>query len=105
MKLFDTDHHGVHAYDPPSQPTETSRQAAENIKPISGRLQKAVLAAISGSDQAGMTDPELQAALSMKGSTERPRRRELYLAGLIRCQKDPFGTPVTREGCQVWVKR
>jgi len=45
---------------------------------------------------AGATDKEMQTALGMDGSTQRPRRIELLRAGLIRdmgCKRD---------GCTVW---
>lgn len=43
---------------------------------------------------AGLTDDEMQDWLSMNGNTQRPRRRELELAGKIR----KAGTRINRNG-------
>lgn len=58
-------------------------------------LRKAVLNCIRIHGAAGMTDEEIQDALDMEGSTERPRRRELQIAGAI---VDSGCTRKTRSG-------
>lgn len=61
----------------------TSREAAERIRPNAGTLRAMVLEFIMARGEAGATDEEVQAALSLSGSTQRPRRVELCDAGLV----------------------
>jgi hypothetical protein len=62
--------------DPPCQRhSVTSREAADAIKPD---------AYLRGRGEDGATDEEMQDALGMGGSTQRPRRRELELAETVR---------------------
>lgn len=61
----------------------TSRDAAEAIRPKINALQTKVFDFIGGKGLLGATDQEIQDALEMNGSTERPRRRELEIMGLI----------------------
>jgi hypothetical protein len=73
----------------PYQPhSETSKAAAEAKAPDSILTERArVLDAIrrySRTMSQGLTDPEIQAILSIDGNTERPRRIELCTAGLVR---------------------
>jgi hypothetical protein len=87
---------------PPAQRhSATSRDAAERIAPRAGTLRQAVLGALLAAP-AGMTDEELQDALSMPPSTQRPRRIELTRAGLVR---DSGRTRATKSGRRavVWV--
>ena len=60
----------------------TSRQAAAEIEPSSGTLRGYVLAYLRGTGETGATDEEMQTALNMNPSTQRPRRIELVNAGL-----------------------
>ena len=78
----------------------TSLAAAESIKPRVGPMHRLVLEHLSFF--AGATDEELQGDLDMLANTQRPRRRELQLWGLI---VDSGKTRATRSGRQavVWV--
>ena len=72
-------------FDPPAQHhSETSLAAAEAIRPSAASLRMKVLGFIVARGGDGATDPEIQAALRMEGSTQRPRRVELVDAGLVR---------------------
>lgn len=87
--------------EPPFQPhSETSKDAADSIRPSTASLREKVYALIASSS--GMTDEEIQVALDMNPSTERPRRIELVNAGRVR---DSGRTKATRSGRQavVWV--
>lgn len=61
----------------------TSKEAAEAIRPKVNALQAKVFDAIYSKGLFGATDSEIQDALKMEGSTERPRRRELEIMGKI----------------------
>ena len=63
--------------------SETSLQAAEQIEPSAATLRAKVLACLKAHPE-GLTDEQLQELTGMEGNTERPRRRELELAGKIR---------------------
>ena len=80
----------------------TSKAAAHAIEPKSHTLRRKVLDFIKVAPRYGATDEEIQIALEMEGSTERPRRIELLEQGLI---KDSGKTRETRKGRQatVWV--
>lgn len=66
----------------PAAPTDTSREAAEAIRPRVGNWQRRVLQALH--DQPGLTDEGLERVLGCVATrTSRPRRRELALAGLV----------------------
>ncbi len=67
---------------PPHQRSDTSIAAAEAIRPSVNGLRARVLQFIQG-QCSGATDEEIQGALQMGGSTERPRRRELVQLGLV----------------------
>jgi hypothetical protein len=68
---------------PPHNSAPTSIEAARAIKPLTGRLLKLVHGCIVKAGKRGMTDFEIQTALKMEGSTERPRRVTLAKLGLI----------------------
>jgi len=78
--------------------SDTSRTAAVAIQPRAGTLRAKVLAHLKTCLH-GATDKEMQAALFMAGSTQRPRRIELVTAGLAR------DSGVRRDRCAVWVAR
>jgi hypothetical protein len=61
----------------------TSKAAARSIEPRTGTLRGFVLAYIRGAGMNGATDEEMQSALSMNPSTQRPRRIELVEAGFV----------------------
>lgn len=71
--------------EPPHQAhSDTSTDAADQLPDERRRtLRAAVMAYIAHKRADGATDEELQFALSLEGNTERPRRRELQLGGLI----------------------
>lgn len=70
--------------DPPYQRhSDTSRAAAEAIKPKRVSLRQRVLDAIRTNGLYGMTDEEIQAATGISPNTARPRRVELVAAGLV----------------------
>ena len=73
----------------PYQPhSETSKAAAEMLEPaFLNRLQLQVLFFLRERGEIGATDEEIQRALSMNPSTERPRRVELQRRGLITTTK------------------
>jgi hypothetical protein len=64
---------------------ETSRRAARRVVLRTGTQRSAVLSALSGG---GMTGYELQKALGLQPSSERPRRGELVDAGLVQVALD-----------------
>lgn len=66
------------------QHSETSIQAAVEIEPKAGTLRALVLGYIRECGNRGATDEEIQIALRMNPSTQRPRRVELLEVGLIR---------------------
>lgn len=67
---------------PPSQRhSETSIAAAVAIKPKVGSLHARVLTYLR--DCGPATDEEMQTGIPMGANTQRPRRRELEMGGLI----------------------
>ena len=62
--------------------TRVSRDAAIAMAGKAGATRRKVYDAICESTD-GLTDREIQNILGMDGSTERPRRLELWRAGLI----------------------
>lgn len=71
-------------YAPHQRHSDTSRAAADELAEMrKNTLRAAVLAYISLHGPDGATDEEMQLALEMEGNTERPRRRELQLVGLV----------------------
>jgi len=82
----------------------TSKAAAEAIKPRVGPLHREILsylARVEFIDGIGATDEKMQRDLDMPANTQRPRRRELQVMGLI---VDSGKTRATRSGRQavVW---
>ena len=65
------------------------------------RQRHQILSAITAAGAHGYTDDELQSLLSLDGNTQRPRRRELDIAGKIITS----GKRVNARGnlCTVWV--
>ena len=80
--------------------SETSKQSAMEIKSGLGPLQWRVYGFLVGRYGRGATDEEMQIALSMNPSTQRPRRVELVAKGLI----EKHGTRKTKAGrnATVW---
>jgi hypothetical protein len=85
----------------PAQKHSPTSIAAANRVASAAALRARVLAYLVTQPD-GATDEELQTALDMPGSTERPRRVELVTRGLVR---DSGRTRQTRSGRQavVWV--
>ena len=54
-----------------------SKEAAEKILPVAGTQRRRVYDFIAGRGHWGATDEEIQTALEMNPSTQRPRRIEL----------------------------
>lgn len=63
--------------------SKTSRAAANAVAYCLGALQSAVLEYITSCGANGATDEEIQSALSLNPSTQRPRRIELVRKGLV----------------------
>lgn len=73
----------------------TSLAAAEAIRPAADTLRAAVLHFLEERGDDGATDEEMQDALGINPSTQRPRRIELVEAGWV---KDSGRTRKTRSG-------
>ncbi len=80
----------------------TSRTAAEKAATSANTLRAKVYEAICTAGSWGATDDELQSALMMNPSTQRPRRIELVKQGLV---EDSGKTRATRSGrkATVWI--
>lgn len=80
----------------------TSKEAALSIEPCAATLRAKVLAFIQ--ESGGATDEQIQDALEMNPSTERPRRGELVEAGSV---VDSGTTRKTRSGrwAVVWIAK
>lgn len=74
---------------------ETSRRAARRVVLRTGTQRSGVLSALE--NLGSMTDYQLQQALDLQPSSERPRRGELVDAGLVQVAYDVKGSPQTRE--------
>lgn len=68
---------------PRQQHSPTSTEAAEAIEPRADTLRAQVLDYLRMCNVNGATDEEMQLALGMNPSTQRPRRVELVNAGLV----------------------
>lgn len=92
-------------FQPPAPAQAHSRTSVEAARRISGKsqaLRARVFAYIQAQGELGATDEEVQTALGMGGSTQRPRRVDLETAGMVR---DSGRTRRTTSGRQavVWV--
>jgi len=74
-RLFDSIAHQPHS--------DTSRDAARGVAPILNKLQSRVFNWLESRGDQGATDEEIQRALGMNPSTQRPRRIELQKQGLV----------------------
>lgn len=88
--------------DAPTNGTETSLEAAESMKDSAASLRASVYRYILSRGIDGATDEEIQDALGMDGSTQRPRRWELVKSGRV---KDSMQTRRTARGRRavVWI--
>lgn len=73
----------ISSHPPAQRHSITSLEAAKLIKRQTNNLRAVVLKRILQCGQQGATDEELQMALNMNASTQRPRRIELVQAGLV----------------------
>ena len=90
-------------FSPPAQHhSRTSMEAAEAIRPKVNSLQKRVLAYLRACGSYGATDEEMQDALGLEGSTQRPRRRELQQQGLITGPEGLVRKTSSGRNAQVW---
>jgi len=82
--------------------SDTSIEAAHHAEPKAASLRSIVLAYIRQQGRDGATDEQIQNAISMNPSTQRPRRVELVEGGLV---VDSGGTRKTASGrnAVVWV--
>jgi hypothetical protein len=87
---------------PPAVAAATSIAAADAIKPCADNLRKQVLDYIRAQGKTGATDDECQIALGMGGSTQRPRRVELFQQGKI-CMAPMMRKTRTGRMANVWV--
>ena len=75
--------------------SRTSKAAAASAKPVAKSLREQVLAYLIAQGDWGATDDEIQSALKMNPSTQRPRRVELVRLGLV---EDSGSARETRAG-------
>lgn len=80
----------------------TSMEAAEAIRPKVNALQQRVLSYLGFRGSLGATDEEMQDALSMNPSTQRPRRIELLNKGLIEGPEGVVRKTSSGRNAQVW---
>lgn len=88
---------------PPFQKhSRTSREAATSMLLSSNTMRARVWKYLVNKDLDGATDEQIQKALELDPSTERPRRRELVLQGFV---KDSGTVKKTTSGrdATVWV--
>ena len=89
---------------PAQQHSPTSIAAGRSIEPLAASQRARVLAYIQSCGERGATDSEIQRALFLDGSTERPRRVELCRSGDITRAQSMRETASGR-AAQVWVAR
>ncbi len=82
--------------------SDTSREAAESVAEVAGRLRRKVYEHIVASGDSGTTDDAAEVLLEMKHTTYTARRGELVKQGLVR---DSGGRGKTRSGrnAVLWV--
>lgn len=76
---------------------DTSTAAAVSIAAGKAAQRALVYLTIERTAREGRTDDDVQAELDLDGSSERPRRWELWKLGLITILRDDAGAPVKRE--------
>lgn len=88
---------------PPAQRhSAASLDAADAIAPTAATLRQRVLDYLVARGERGATDEEMQIALNMPGSTQRPRRIELHQYGKIALTNETRKTGSGR-AAHVWV--
>lgn len=88
-------------FTPAQSHSPTSLEAAQAILPKAGTLRRKVLDYIAAQAD-GATDQEIQQALGMDPSTERPRRVELQRAGLV-CDSGKTRRTASGRNAVVWI--
>lgn len=84
------------------QHSPTSVAAAEHAEPKAATLRRVVLDYIRSQGRDGATDEQVQNALSMNPSTQRPRRVELVEGGLV-CDSGVTRKTQSGRSAVVWV--
>jgi hypothetical protein len=89
---------------------QTSASAAMSIEETKETQRERVFEQIHRAGRAGRTDDELQAALGLDGSSERPRRWELWKLDRIAILRGPDGQAIrrmtrTQRRAVVWIDR
>jgi len=74
----------------------TSAAAAEHVEPTKAQQRELVYRVIDAAGDRGCTDDEIQLALRIDGSSERPRRWELWKQQRIQIACDDRGDTITR---------
>jgi hypothetical protein len=80
--------------------TDTSREAAESMKPHAATIRSRVLATITAFG-IGVSDQQLATLMDLPENTVRPRRVELERAGLIR--HEGYTTTASGRRARCWV--
>jgi len=80
--------------------SKTSKAAAEAIEPKMGTLRYKVLKYLREHPQ-GATDEQMQIALAMNPSTQRPRRVELWDKGFVR-KSGREGVTLSGRSADIW---
>jgi hypothetical protein len=75
---------------------DTSEVAALSVDDAKDTQRRNVYDAIRAAGAAGCTDDELQIRLNLDGSSERPRRLELWKLDAIEVLRDGTGAPIRR---------
>ena len=83
LNLFDTEPTTAAAVPSRSNAKVTSYAASVAMLPHAGTLRRRILGHLVARGILGATDGEIQEALQLKGSTERPRRKELQDGGFV----------------------
>jgi hypothetical protein len=106
LSVESTTPHGTYKCEvslPYQKHSETSRQAAAKATYCADTQRARILGYIESCGDVGATDKEIQRALELDGSTERPRRIELCQGEHIRA-KVVAGQVQKRDGCGIWIK-
>lgn len=93
-------------FDPPAQPVDTSRAAAQAVKPKTAAIRERILGYVQRCGAVGATAGDIEFALDISGSTVRPRLRELEGTAPWAKGKLPqriVRTPEKRGGMRVYV--
>lgn len=101
--LSDPDRNTIGKFQRPTDAAETQRVAAVAAYPSTGTWRRKVLDYISSREE-GATDEQIQDALRMNPSTQRPRRVELVEGGWIEDSGRRRKTRSRREAV-VWVTK